>query len=141
MSQIIFVLEERPDQMQLLKRAFGQARIELPVYFCGCCKEAICYLAGESRFCDREAFPPPCLFVLPASLISYKTSEFIQEIRRNPAFREVPLALLTASRLHPQAKAAKELGAEVFVRPSSLRETRDLATMLRELCNKSLQTA
>lgn len=63
-SKLVLLVEENPDDAFLFLRAVQKVGIRNPVQLLPGIKELRAYLAGESRYQDRTAFPLPALIFL-----------------------------------------------------------------------------
>jgi CheY-like chemotaxis protein len=130
-SDTILHVEDRPDDVFLLKYAFKSAEIKNPVHVTEDGQRAIDYLIGKGQFADREKYPLPLLTLLDLQLPQKPGLEVLEWIRQQPALKSMIVIILSSSVYEGDLRRAYELGANAFlVKPSS---TQTLADMCRAL--------
>ena len=60
----ILVVEDNPDDVVLLQRAFSKAQAKVQLHFARNGQEALDYLSGVERFADRKSYPLPTLLIV-----------------------------------------------------------------------------
>jgi CheY-like chemotaxis protein len=112
----ILVVEDSPDDVFLLRRAFRKANLMNPVHVAEDGQVAIDYLSGAPPYQDRAAFPLPALVLLDLKLPRRSGHEVLEWIRAQPGgLRRVPVAVLTTSRESPDVNRAYDLGANSYL--------------------------
>jgi CheY-like chemotaxis protein len=111
----ILVVEDSPDDVLLLQRAFRRANLLNPVQVVADGQAAIDYLRGARPYQDRAAFPLPALVLLDLKLPRRSGHEVLEWIRAQPGLRRVPVAVLTTSRESPDVNRAYDLGANSYL--------------------------
>jgi CheY-like chemotaxis protein len=124
----ILVVEDDPDDRDLLARAFRKAGIEMPLQFAvdgdeavACLKDAV----GE----QPEACP--AVILLDLKLPRRSGFEVLEWIKGHPVLRRVPVIILTSSRESVDLKRAYDLGANSYlVKPA---RSEDLLRMVEQI--------
>ena len=130
-NETILHVEDRPDDVFLLRYAFKTAEIKNPVHVAEDGQQAIDYLAGKGGFTDREKYPLPRLTLLDLQLPEKPGLEVLEWIRKQAGLRSLIVIILSSSVYEGDLRRAYELGANAFlVKPSS---TQTLAEMCRAL--------
>jgi len=106
------VVEDNPDQVVFLKRAFEKAFLPCPLPVMRDGLEAIHYLQGEAGYGDRATYPLPTLAILDIKMPKKSGLDVIQWIRSRPKFARLPVFMLTASPDHYDT--AMTLGANDY---------------------------
>lgn len=111
----ILVVENEDDDVLLLTRAFKLAGITNPVQVVNSGEDAIAYLGGEGRFADRRRYPVPALVLLDLKLRGLDGADVLKWIRRQPAYRTLPVIILSSSFLTPDVAEAYRSGANSYI--------------------------
>ena len=114
-QQAILVVEDNPDDVLLLQRAFRRANLPNPLHIVGDGQAALDYLSGAPPYGDRTAYPVPGLVLLDLKLPKRTGHEVLQWIRAQPGLRRLPVAVLTTSRESPDVNRAYDLGANSYL--------------------------
>ena len=114
-GQVILVVEDDPNDILLIQRAFGKARILNPVRTASNGDEAVAYLSGEGPFADREAYPFPVLVLLDLKLPRRSGLEVLGWIRSQPGLKRLPIVVLTSSKQSIDINRAYDLGANSYL--------------------------
>jgi CheY-like chemotaxis protein len=130
--QCILQVEDDPNVVFLLERAFAHAGITNPVRVATDGKEAIDYLSAALAFDDVRNHPLPCLVLLDLKLPKLSGLEVLSWIRRQPGLRKLVVVLFSSSLAPAEVEMAYELGANSFVqKPADFRETAEIAQLLK----------
>jgi CheY-like chemotaxis protein len=120
-SAVILIVEDDPNDVLFLRRAFQRADVRQAIRVAGDGQEAIDYLLGVGRFGDREAYPLPCLVVLDLKLPKKNGLEVLQWLRHQKAFADLPVVMVTSSEEDGDRETADRHGVEAYrVKPVSL---------------------
>ncbi len=114
-GQVILVVEDDPNDVLLIQRAFGKARILNPVRTVSHGDEAVAYLSGAGAFADREAYPFPVLVLLDLKLPRRSGLEVLGWIRSQPGLKRLPIVVLTSSKESIDINRAYDLGANSYL--------------------------
>jgi len=135
MSQVpvVLVVEDREDDILLLRRAFRAAGILNPVMTVRSGEEAIWYLAGEGKYWSRIEFPLPRLILLDLKMPEMDGFEVLEWIRSRKEFSAITVIVLTSSKEIKDVKRAYELGANSFiVKETEFNHTVTLSKLLKD---------
>jgi len=118
--QNLLLVEDDPNDVALIRRAFKKARILNPLNIVHDGEEAIAYLAGEGKYADRSKFPLPAVVLLDLKLPRRSGHEVLAWLRQQPGLRRLPVVVLTSSNDAPDVRRAYDLGANSYlVKPVS----------------------
>ena len=81
MPQAVLVVDDDPDDVFLLSRAFLTAGLSHRVMHVRNGLEAVGYLAGDNNYVDRFKYPLPSLVILDLKI---RTGEWARSVGRNP---------------------------------------------------------
>jgi CheY-like chemotaxis protein len=127
----ILLVEDDPNDVFLLQRAFRKAGFEHPVQAVGDGEEAVAYLTGAGSYADRAQFPLPLLVLLDLKLPRKSGLEVLAWLREQPALRRLPVVVLTSSREPADVNRAYDLGANSYlVKPLGFEALLDMVKSL-----------
>jgi CheY-like chemotaxis protein len=127
----ILLVEDDPNDVLLMQRAFEKARLANPLRIVRDGEEAIDYLGGEGIYCDREQYPIPLLLLLDLKMPKRSGFEVLEWLRGHEQFSSLPVVVLTSSEELPDVAKAYRLGANSYlVKPAQLD---DLVQMMLRL--------
>ena len=135
----ILVIEDDPNDLFFLKRAFDLVRAKCLMQAVGDGSEAIDYLRGVDDYADRRRFPLPVLILMDLKMPRMDGFEFLGWLRREPVLKIIPVVVLSSSNLPDDVQRAYDLGANSFVMKAqdntTLPETlKTLASYWLEIC-------
>ncbi|MDP3543763.1 MAG: response regulator [Elusimicrobiota bacterium] len=129
---VILAVEDDPDDVFFLKTAFAELGLPDCLRVARDGEEAVDYLQGQGAFADRGLYPPPSLVLLDLKLPRKSGFEVLEWRRLEPAFRRIPVLVLTSSRSQADVAHAYDLGANAFlVKPIDAREQVRLVAAIR----------
>lgn len=127
----ILIVEDDPDDVVLLRRAFDRARFVNPIVVVSDGDAAVAYLAGEGEYADRTEYPLPELVLLDLKLPRRSGHEVLEWIRREAGMTGLPVVILTASRENADLARAYELGANSYlVKPATFKRLQEMIETL-----------
>ena len=111
---VILVVEDREDDILLLRNALRKANLANPVHFVRDGEEAVAYLRGEGKYANRAEHPLPDLMLLDLKLPRMDGFEVLQWVRQQEGIRGLPIVVLTSSEAMQDVNRAYALGANSF---------------------------
>ena len=128
----ILHVEDRDEDIYLLRYAFQKAGIHNPVYVARDGQEAIDYLSGNRQFSDRAQFPLPSIVLLDLKLPFKMGLEVLEWTRQQPSLRNIIVIVLSSSIHEGDIKRSYELGVNAFlVKPSDIETITDMCKALK----------
>ena len=119
----ILVVEDDPDDVFLIRRAFEKSGINNPIEVVEDGEQAIAYLSGRGEYADRAKHPIPALVLLDLKLPRIPGLSVLAWLRKQPALGRLSVVVLTASREAIDINRAYDLGANSYlVKPVSFDE-------------------
>jgi CheY-like chemotaxis protein len=95
-------------------------------------KKAIDYLDGVDPFSDRGQFPLPRIILLDLKMPLKTGFEVLDWIRGQPAFKYLPVIILTASKQEADMRRAYDLGANAFVvKPNTMTALKEVIKTMK----------
>jgi CheY-like chemotaxis protein len=127
----ILLVEDSPDDVLLVRRAFQKAGIENPIVAVENGDDALAYLDGTGLYADRQKYPLPTLMLLDLKLPRRSGLEVLAWVRRHSGIKRLPVIVLTSSRDEDDINRAYDLGANSYlVKPVAFD---DLLRLVRSL--------
>ncbi|GAB1595036.1 response regulator [Lysobacter claricitrinus] len=115
MHKEILLVEDNPDDVELTRLAFDEAKIANQLAVVGDGAEALDYLFARGRFADRDPADLPSLVLLDLNLPKVDGREVLQAIRANEATRALPVVVLTTSTEPFDVEATYALGVNSYI--------------------------
>jgi CheY-like chemotaxis protein len=130
-SAVILLVEDREDDILLIRKSFEKAELANPVYVVRNGEEAVAYLIGEEPFSNRVEHPLPDLILLDLKMPKLDGFETLLWIRHQPGIRNIPVVILTSSEQLGDVTKAYALGANSFlVKPVDFEHSIELVKVL-----------
>jgi CheY-like chemotaxis protein len=111
-DDVILIVEDDPDDRDLLARACRKAKVETPLHFAVDGDEALAFLNGVGSVPGR---PRPAVVLLDLKLPGRSGFEVLEWIKGHPVLRSVPVIILTSSRENIDLERAYDLGANSYL--------------------------
>ena len=112
---VILLVEDDPNDIILIRRAFEKANITNPLQVVEDGEEAISYLTGKDRYGDRVKYPLPMLLLLDLKLPRKSGHEVLEWLRQQPMLKRLPVVVLTSSQQSTDINMAYDLGANSYM--------------------------
>lgn len=112
-SKLILLVEDSPDDEELMLRALRRQRVEGEVAVVRDGEEAVRYLVGSEA---HTAEPLPDLVLLDLKLPKLGGFEVLEKMRESSRTRLVPVVVMTSSSQDEDIVRSFELGANSYVR-------------------------
>ena len=110
----LLIVEDDPDALFLLKRAFLKVGLSVSVRVSGDGEDAVAYLSGRGAYADRTHYPLPCMVLLNLKLPKKSGLEVLEWMRQQPRLRRIPVVIVTTSGEERDRQRALELGARDY---------------------------
>jgi len=111
----ILLVEDDPNDIILIKRAFEKTRITNPLQVVEDGEEAISYLAGKGPYGDREKYSLPMLILLDLKLPRKSGHEVLEWLCQQPILKRLTVVVLTSSQQSSDINRAYDLGANSYL--------------------------
>lgn len=115
MQKDILLVEDNPDDVELTRLAFAEAKIANRLVVVGDGAEALDYLFGRGRHEGRDAADLPSLVLLDLNLPKVDGREVLQAIRGEERTRTLPVVVLTTSTEPFDVEASYALGVNSYI--------------------------
>jgi len=132
-QRLILLVEDREDDIALVRKAFDQALLTNPLKVLRDGEEAIAYLAGEGQYADRREHPLPWLVLLDLKMPRVDGFEVLKWIRGHAELKSLVVIVLTVSDQVRDVNRAYALGANSFmVKPSDFENAVRMTRVIHE---------
>ena len=125
----ILLVEDSAEDFEATVRAFKRAELVNPLVHADCGEHALELLRTGER---------PCLILLDLNMPGMGGRKFLEIIKQDAAFRDIPVVILTTSNYEPDIKACYALGANAYLLKSA--DFQVLATAIKRLKEYWLDT-
>ena len=112
---VILLVEDREDDILLIRRAFRKGYINNPLQVVRDGEEAIAYLSGEGKYSNRAEYPLPDLVLLDLKMPRVDGFEVLKWARGQQGLKGLRIIVLTSSQDMRDVNTAYHLGANSFL--------------------------
>ena len=124
----ITVIEDNPADVYLLEEALRAHDVDFELDWIADGEQAL------ARFTSMPGGAPPSLILLDLNLPKVDGKELLSAVRRVPALRETPVAILTSSDSPSDRLDTEVLGADCYIKkPPTLDEFLSIGRVIKEL--------
>jgi CheY-like chemotaxis protein len=114
----ILLVDDSEDDRLIMRRAFRGAGVPTSVFMVGGGEEAVDYLSGTGKYCNRNEFPMPALVLLDIKMPGMDGLDVLRWIRLQPNLQTLRVVMLTSSNDPVDARVAYRIGANSFLTKS-----------------------
>ena len=115
MDKEILLVEDNPDDVELTRIAFREAKVANHLVVVNDGAEALDYLFARGAYGDRNPDDLPSIVLLDLNLPKVDGREVLQAIRGNELTRSVPVVVLTTSVEPFDVEASYALGVNSYI--------------------------
>lgn len=115
MNKVILLVEDNPDDVELTRLAFDEAKIANQLVVVGDGAEALDYLFAQGEYADRDPADLPSIVLLDLNLPKVDGREVLQAVRTNELTRTLPVVVLTTSTEPFDVEASYTLGVNSYI--------------------------
>jgi CheY-like chemotaxis protein len=112
---IVLHVEDDPNDTLLFQHACRKAGVTFNLQAVNDGDQAMAYLLGTSVFSDRSKYPLPHLILLDLKMPRVSGFDVLAWLRKEEAFKGVPVVVLTSSNHDADIKRAYDLGAKSYL--------------------------
>jgi len=127
----ILMADDDPDDRMLARDAFEEARLANDLRFVEDGEDLLDYLHRRGKWASPASSPRPGLILLDLNMPRKDGREALEEIKRDPSLRRIPVVILTTSRAEEDILRTYDLGVNSFItKPVSFESMVDTVRML-----------
>jgi CheY-like chemotaxis protein len=116
-SKIIDILlaEDNPDDIEITKRAFKEAKLVNHLFITRDGQEAVDFLFHNNEYQDELKAPRPGLILLDINMPKMNGIEVLKKIKENNSLSKIPVIMLTVSRREEDIIKSYNFGCNSFL--------------------------
>lgn len=111
----ILVIEDSPEDFEVLVRAFNKAEILLPLYRCRDGADALDFLFHKGRHENDPYAIRPAIILLDLNMPGTDGYEVLKAIKSDPALLQTPVIVLSTSKSESDVRSSYEKGANSYI--------------------------
>ena len=129
---VLLMADDDPADCLLTEKALRKADITCPLYVVHDGAELMDYLKRRGDYSDPAAAPRPSLILLDLNMPKVNGTEFLEQLRDEPALSSIPVVILTTSDDERDIAASYALGANAYlVKPSAFDDMVSVAQVVK----------
>ena len=117
-TRTVLNVEDSGDDLLMMQAACQTIKASFRCQAVTSGEQAMAYLSGEGPYADREQFPLPDLVLLDLKMPRTSGFQVLTWIRRQPAFRDLPVLVYSGSMQKDDMNQAQKLGANEYLTKS-----------------------
>ena len=114
-SKVILLVEDNPDDVDLILRAFKKYHIMSDVVITSDGAEALEYLFGKGKYASKDLYKLPEVVLLDLKLPKVDGLEVLQRLRSDERTKHLPVVILTSSSEERDVVDGYKFGANSYV--------------------------
>ncbi len=111
----ILLVEDNPHDAELMIRTLRKRRLANTISHVVDGAEALDFIYARGVYAGRTADHRPRIILLDIKLPKVSGLEVLEELKKDPSTRTIPVVMVTSSREDPDIKTAYALGANSYV--------------------------
>jgi CheY-like chemotaxis protein len=129
----ILIADDDPEDRMLMEDAFIESRLGNDLRFVEDGEQLMDYLYRRGRYVDPVNSPRPGVILLDLNMPKKDGREALGEIKSDPNLRQIPVIVLTTSRMEEDVFRSYDLGVNSFItKPVTFVAMVELLTTLRK---------
>lgn len=114
-SIVILVADDDQDDRDMIKDAFSENRLANDLRFVNDGEDLMDYLLHRGKFQVDSDSPRPGLILLDLNMPRKDGREALKEIKAHPELRQIPVVVLTTSKVQEDIYRTYDLGVSSFI--------------------------
>lgn len=110
----VLYAEDDPNDVVIFGMAFKRATLPAVLHTVDDGEAAIDWLGGTGQYADRDRFPLPDVLILDLKMPKKTGFEVLEWVRSQPAFKKLPVIILSSSDVPEDVKRAYSAGASTY---------------------------
>ena len=134
---VVLMADDSTDDCLVAQAAWDECRLGKELRFVHDGEELMNYLSRRETYADPATSPRPGLILLDLNMPKKDGCSALVEIKADPELQDIPVLVLTTSRVAKHIDSAYNLGAHSFItKPNSLQGYLELMKGLTRYCGK-----
>jgi CheY-like chemotaxis protein len=126
-TKVILIVDDNPHDADLLESSVQRLKLQNPLQVVSDGAEAIAYIKGDGRYCDRVLYPEPLLLFLDLKMPSVDGFDVLDWLKQHPQYATFPVVVMSALGEVKHVSRAYNLGAKSYltkpINPEEIRAT------------------
>jgi CheY-like chemotaxis protein len=129
----ILLVEDDENDILFMQLALEKVGVNCPLHIANDGREALDYVVGAGKFCDRQIYPIPYLVLLDLKLPYVLGLDILKDIRERREFDSTIVIVLTSSNDPRDIETAYRLRANAYlIKPSGMDALEALTRSIKE---------
>ena len=111
----ILMADDDPDDRQMTKEAFEEARLANELRFVEDGEELMDYLLRRGKYADPASSPRPAILLLDLNMPKKDGREALKEIKAHPHLRQIRVIVMTTSKAEEDVYRSYDVSATSFI--------------------------
>ena len=111
----ILMADDDPDDRQMTKEAFEEARLVNDLRFVEDGEELMDYLLRRGKYCDPASSPRPAILLLDLNMPKKDGREALKEIKTHAHLRQIRVIVMTTSKAEEDVYRSYDISATSFI--------------------------
>lgn len=111
----ILLAEDNPDDIEITKRAFKEAKLLNKLYIVRDGQEAIDFLFHQGVYNDHLKVPKPGLVLLDINMPKMNGVEVLKKVKEDKVLKTIPVVMLTVSKRDEDIIRSYDYGCNSFI--------------------------
>jgi len=111
----ILIIEDNVNDAELTMRVLGKQKLASNIIHLADGVEALDFLYGKGKFSGRNTDIKPRVIFLDLKMPRLNGLQVLDKIKNDPAYKSIPVVILTSSAEDPDIKKSFELGANSYI--------------------------
>ncbi len=111
----ILMADDDEDDCMLAREALAESRLAHELHVVEDGEELMDYLYRRGQYAEQSSAPRPALILLDLNMPKKDGREALREIKTDPNLRQIPVVVLTTSKLEEDIYRTYDLGANSFI--------------------------
>ena len=112
---LVLVADDDPEDRMLIGDAFEESRLANSLEFVEDGEELLDYLHRRNGYSDPSSSPRPGLILLDLNMPRKDGREALKEIKSDPDLRQIPIVVMTNSKVEEDILRSYNLGVNSFI--------------------------
>lgn len=128
----ILIVEDSPEDFEVLERAFKKAHLDTPFIRCKNGQEALNFLYRKGVYEEYTNVPQPSLILLDLNMPGTDGYSVLEKVKDDENLKSIPVIVLSTSRSIEDVKRSYQSGANSYIqKPEDMQGYIDMAEIIK----------